>query len=50
MNLLEDPDVKSRYQKYKYKIKKWENDFIEKYARPPKKVMKKKKFIVDPVV
>lgn len=39
MDFLENPNVKNRYNKYKYRLKKWENEFMEKYGRPPSKVI-----------
>lgn len=38
MDLLEDPIFKTKYQKYKLKVKLWESDFMEKYERKPNKV------------
>ncbi|XP_046823310.1 ATP-dependent DNA helicase Q4 [Vespa crabro] len=35
MELLQDPIFKSRYQKYKRRVKLWESDFMEKYGRKP---------------
>ncbi|KAF7394636.1 hypothetical protein HZH66_007810 [Vespula vulgaris] len=35
MELLQDPVFKSRYQKYKRRVKLWESDFMEKYGRKP---------------
>ncbi|XP_044014928.1 ATP-dependent DNA helicase Q4 [Aphidius gifuensis] len=37
MEFLENPNIKNRYNKYKYRLKKWENEFMEKYGRPPSK-------------
>lgn len=35
---MEDPVFKSKYQKYKYKVKLWEKQFKEKKGRVPSKV------------
>lgn len=40
MSSLDDPKIKSKYQKCKYKVKRWESDFMEKYGRKPNKVNK----------
>ncbi|XP_014611463.1 PREDICTED: ATP-dependent DNA helicase Q4 [Polistes canadensis] len=37
MELLQDPVFKSRYQKYKRRVKLWESNFMEKYGRKPTK-------------
>ncbi|KAK2586565.1 hypothetical protein KPH14_011449 [Odynerus spinipes] len=37
MELLEDPLFKSKYQKYKRRVKIWESNFMEKYGRKPNK-------------
>lgn len=35
---MDDPVFKSKYQKYKYKVKLWEKQFKEKNGRVPSKV------------
>lgn len=38
MEILEDPVFKTKYQKYKIRVKLWESRFIEKHGRKPNKV------------
>ncbi|XP_053971160.1 ATP-dependent DNA helicase Q4 [Hylaeus volcanicus] len=37
MEILEDPVFKTKYQKYKVRVKLWESDFTKKYGRKPNK-------------
>ncbi|XP_076764353.1 recQ4 helicase [Xylocopa sonorina] len=37
MEILEDPEFKIKYQKYKIRVKLWESRFIEKHGRKPNK-------------
>lgn len=35
---MDDPVMNTKYQKYKYKVKRWEKEFKEKNGRVPSKV------------
>ncbi|CAL7933550.1 unnamed protein product [Xylocopa violacea] len=37
MEILEDPEFKIKYQKYKIRVKLWESRFIKKHGREPNK-------------
>ncbi|XP_011502558.1 PREDICTED: ATP-dependent DNA helicase Q4 [Ceratosolen solmsi marchali] len=37
MNLMEDPNFKTKYHKHKIRVKLWESDFMEKFGRKPNK-------------
>ncbi|XP_034942130.1 ATP-dependent DNA helicase Q4 [Chelonus insularis] len=37
MSSLDDPATKNKYQKCKFRVKRWESDFMDKYGRKPNK-------------
>lgn len=38
MELIHDPELKSKYEKCKYKVKYWEHQFKKQNGRLPSKV------------
>lgn len=41
MELLQDVELRKKYDKCKYAVKRWEQEFKKKYARVPSKVIQK---------